>query len=320
MKKLNGLGILVILFVALLSSCIGQEESEKIEGTIEETGETGAVEETGTEEIGWTVDEWREHLFFLDMREQSALGMVSGLRNLDALPMGTHMKYRVEFGGELSQTGAPADIIIGLTKSGTESIDGIECTVIDFTQEMKMEAFGMTMNTLAEGTEWVDETGAPVKMEATATGESEEIEMLTEFTGIRTGEESYEGHECWVYEMTQTSEVAGETAEMKIKQYVDKNSYAVVRVFYEVMGIEQDSGYLKPGVSTGEFEWELGNRETIITEMGTFDCQIIYLKTDGKIIGTIWANEEYKAPIKYYYSYKAEGSQFDMTLTLLEYS
>jgi hypothetical protein len=205
MKKLNRITVLVILFVALISSCIGQEETEKAEGTIEET-----------EETGWTVGEWKEHLFFLDMREQSAMGMVSGLRNLDALPIGTHMKYRVEFGGQLTQTSAPVDIIIGLSISGKETIDGIECTVIDFTQEMKMETFGMTMNMIAEGTEWVDETGAPVKMEATAIGDSEEIEMLTEFTGNRIGEESYEGHECWVYEMTQTSEVMDQSAEMKI--------------------------------------------------------------------------------------------------------
>jgi hypothetical protein len=324
MEKMQKIIVLAIFFMALISSCIGQEEAEDIEGTIEEIEEAGEKEEAGEPEIveeeGWTAEQWKEHLFFLDMREQSAMGMISGLRNLDALPMGTHMKYNVAFGGELEQTGAPIDIIIGLTISGKESVDGIECTVIDFTQEMQMESFGITMNMIAEGIEWVDETGAPVKMEATAEADSEEMEMLTTFTGNRIGEESYKGHECWIYEMTQTSEVMDQSTEMKLVQYVDKSSYAVVRTIYEMMGTEQDSGYLEPAVSTGEFDWELGNRETITTPMGTFDCQIIYLKENNKVLGTIWANEEYNAPIKYFYSYKTEDTEFEMTLTLLEYA
>lgn len=313
MKKIKKITVLAIFIMALISSCIGQEETEDLEGAIEETGQP-------EEETGWTVEQWKTHLFFLDMREQSAMGMVSGLRNLDTLPIGTHMKYRVEFGGELQQTDAPLDIIIGLTISGKEPLNGIECTVIDFTQEMEMKSFGLTMDTIAEGTEWVDDTGAPVKMEATAVAKSEEIEMLTTFTGNRIREEPYEGHQCWVYEITQTSEVKDQAAEMKLVQYVDKSSYAVVRTIYEMMGTEQDSGYLEPAATTGVFEWELGDQENITTEMGTFDCQVIYLKSNGKILGTIWANEEYHSPIKYYYSYKTEDKDFEMTLTLLEYS
>lgn len=316
---MKSIAILAILAVALISSCIGQEEvEERAEEEIGEIEEVEQVEEA--EEKGWTVEQWKDYLFFLDMREQSALGMITGLRNLDALPMGTHMKYNIEFGGELEGTGMPLDIVIGLAVSGKEVIDGIDCTVIDFTQDMEMEAFGMAMTMTAEGTEWVDETGAPVKMEATATGESEEMEMLTEFTGDRIGEESYEGHDCWIYEMTQTSEVMGQSTEMTFVQYVDKSSYAVVRTIYEMMGTEQDSGYLEPAVSVGEFEWELGDRETITTEMGTFDCQVIYLKVNDEVLGTIWANEEYRVPVKYVYSYKTEDTEFTLTMTLLEYA
>ena len=304
--------ILAILAIALISSCIGQEEVG------EETGEK-ATEEVG-EEKGWTIENWKEHLFFLDIREQSAAGMVTGLRNFEALPMGTHMKYKVEFGDGTEETGMPYEIVIGLTVSGKEPIDGIECTVIDFTQDMEMETFGISMTMTFEGTEWVDETGAPVKMEGTAITKSEDVEMPTEFTVERIGEELYEGHDCWLYEMTQSTEMMGQSMEVKFVQYVDKSSFAVVRALSEMMGTEQDSGYLEPEVSAGEFEWELGNRETITTELGTFDCQVIYLKVNGEVLGTIWANEEFKVPIKYVYSYKTEDTEFEMTMTLLEYA
>jgi hypothetical protein len=53
--------------------------------------------------------------------------------------------------------------------------------------------------------------------------------------------------------------------------------------------------------------------------MGTYDCQVIYLKKEGKIVGTIWANEEFRAPLKYTVSYEIEDLKLDMTLILLEY-
>lgn len=310
--------IVAILVAALISSCISQEEKVK-EEEIEEKG--AKEEEVGKEEEEeeWTAETWKEHLFFLDIREQSAPGLVTGLRNLEALPVGTHLAYEVEFGGD-EEKGMLYEIIIGLTVSGEETISGIDCTVIDLTQEMEMESFGITMTTVFEGTEWVDDTGVPVKMEGTAVGKSEEIEMPVEFTGERIGEESYQGHECWVYEMTQSSEMMGQSVEMEYVQYVDKSSYAVVRTITKIMGAEQDSGYLKPAVPVEEFEWELGNRETITTQMGTFDCQVIYLKVNDKVFGTIWANEEYRVPLKYVYSPQVEDTEFEMTMTLVEYT
>lgn len=68
---------------------------------------------------------------------------------------------------------------------------------------------------------------------------------------------------------------------------------------------EPDAKYIE-GTYAGR-KWELGSRERITTELGTFDCQVIYLKDNGRTTGTIWANEKIRTPIKYIVYYEQEG-------------
>lgn len=277
----------------------------------------------------FTVEDWKEHLILLNpTAEVSTGGPALGVRNIQDLPTGTHMLYRIEFEGAVEQVSQPVSMTLGCTVSGTELIDGINTTVLDVTLDMTMDFLGDPMMLSFEGTEWLDETGAPVKMEGNAIGNMDAVEILISYTTERTGEEVYHGHDCWILSMTQSMEVEGlPPAEMTIVQYMDKESFAVVRMITTVMGEvvnvlggKADTGYIEPKGAPGNLVWELNGWERITTELGTYDCQIIYLKEDSKIVGTMWVKKEIKAPLRYVFSYKYGGENLEVMMTLIEYT
>lgn len=288
--------VAAILIMALSASCIGQKTE-------------------------FTVEDWKEHLSFVKPSVgQSSGSMVSGFNNLEDLPTGTHMVFKIIFVGTSEGMDIPLDITVGFTIAGKEVVDGIDTVRADITQNMEMDAFGETMTMTFEGQEWMDLDGAPVKMEGTASTEMAGMEILLSFTFKRIGEEQYHGHDCWILEMVETMEMAGmPETEIKMTMYVDKESYSVVRMLTKMGEEEVDTGYIEPVISLGDIVWELGDRETITTEFGTYDCQVIHLKENGETIGTIWANEDIRAPIKYVISYKSEDTEFGITMILLEY-
>lgn len=303
MKKIL---VAAILVMALMSSCIGQKKE-------------------------FTIDDWKKHLAFSDPHTSQNYDWVSGFHNVEELPLGTHIVLNVEFEGTAEETEMWPDTTVGLTISGREAVDGIDCTVIEYTMDMEIETFGEKMILALEGTGWVDETGGIVKTEGTAEEEFRGKKRLGKASGKRTGEEQYHGHDCWVFTTLQSTEVAGvpatEEEVVQYTEYMDKESHAVVRMITKVLGEEIDTGYIEPEIpSFGELQWKLGDRETITTEMGTYQCQIIYLKENdepgetGETVGTIWANEEIRVPLKYVISLKTEGAGIEMVMTLIEYT
>ena len=107
--------------------------------------------------------------------------------------------------------------------------------------------------------------------------------------------------------------------ETKMTTYMDKESYATVRTIVEEEEMEMDSGFNEAATFVAELDWVLGGRETITTELGTYDCQVIYLQENGETVGTIWANEDIKAPLKYVITLETEnlGMVVTMEMTMI---
>ncbi len=291
MKKIVVCAILVLV----LASCIGQKE--------------------------WTVDEWREHLSFATPPlGQDPASMIAGFHNIGELPTGTHVVFDVTAEGVLQGMSVTVDMTMGYTAAGTDTVDGIECTVVDVDIEMHMNVMDEVLIMSVKGKEWVDRNGAPVKIDEEATMELGEFKIPFSIEVSRTGEELYHGHDCWILSGTQGLEIMGISAGGEITEYIDKESYTIVRSITTIGEEEADTGYIEPPIFVLGLTWELGGREAITTELGTFDCQIIYVKQNGELIGTIWATEDIKVPIKYVYSYETTDTDLEMTMTLVEYT
>lgn len=293
----------IVVVLILLSSCIGQKENGK-EGEPEPSKE-------------WTVKDWKEHLSFGTFRidQNISTGIVTGLDNIDKVPSGTHLVYTIEVKGGLDMN-MPVETIVDITVLGSDVINSTPCTVLDIVIDMTMTMFGESMTTTFEGKQWVDDKGVPVKAELEGVQKLEDFEAPASLRGIRTSEEVFHGHDCWVFVMTQRSDMGFSSIEMEIIQYLDKETSALVRMITRMEEKEQDTGYIEP-VSTGEPVWVLGDREVITTEAGTYDCQIIYVKDDEKTLVTMWATEDVTVPIRCVYSYGTEGV---VVMTLVEYS
>ena len=291
MKKIVVCAILVIV----LASCIGQTE--------------------------WTIDEWREHISFASPPlGQDPASMIAGFHNIEELPTGTHIVFDIQAEGVLQGTNVTVDMTMGFTVAGTDTVDGIECTVVDVDIEMNMNIMDESLIMRVKGKEWVDRNGAPVKVDEEATMEIGEFKIPFSINVGRTGEELYQGHDCWVLSGTQSLEIMGISAGGKITEYMDKESHAIVRSITTIGEEEADTGYIEPPIFVLGLTWELGGRETITTELGTYDCQIIYVKQNGELMGTIWATEDIRSPIKYVYSYETTDTDLEMTMTLVEYT
>jgi hypothetical protein len=289
--------LIVAIAILLLSSCIGQEKE-------------------------WTVDDWKDHLMFVNPSgtEGGIPGFVPTSGTVKTLPVGTHMVFSVTSEGGTGTFETPMNMVMGLTYLGTELIDGEECVALQVTMNMEMEVFGGTMTMVGEGKEWVREDGAPMKMDLEATGSMEGIEIPMTVTGVLTDETVYEGHDCWVFTMTEKTEMMGTSAEMEMITYMDKASRSPVRMIMKMGETEQDSGYIEPVMPSGPSTWELGPEETITTPLGTYKCQVIYVMEEGKRVGTIWATRDMRAPVKYVYTFENEDSKLEMTMVLIEYS
>jgi hypothetical protein len=106
--------------------------------------------------------------------------------------------------------------------------------------------------------------------------------------------------------------------EVKILQYMDKETQTIVRQVMTVGEQEMDSEYIEPPLS-GELLWELGHKETISTELGEYECQIILLKEEGKEVGKMWVSKDFKTPLRYTFSLEEEDMEITMTLTAYEF-
>lgn len=303
----------VMLIMALLCSCISQKKPAEAPGL---TGETGAEETQG-----WTVDQWKEHLSFATLPlGQDPTSMVAGFRNVGDLPTGTHITYNMKSDGIFQGAKTTSDATMDLTVSGTEVVDGITCTVMDVATNMNVESEGSTMVITIDGKEWLDEEGVPVKVEENVSMKFGEYVIPMSIALERTGEEIYNGRDCWVFTGTQTMEVLGTKAEGNITEYMDKETCSVVRVMSTIGDQNVDTGYMEPPKPPETQEWESDGRESITTPAGTYDCQVIYLKENGKKVGTIWANEDVNVPIKYTFTYEAENTTLEVTATLVAYT
>jgi hypothetical protein len=271
----------------------------------------------------WTVEDWKDHLFLLNPTlSQDTSTMMPGFENLKGLPTGTHFAYHVEMEGTSMGIETPMTMDIGITFSGKEVIDGIDCHAIDLSMTMELSMLGESIKMEMEGTEWVDEvSGAPVKatMNMETDMESIGVPFPMEFVIERVGEAEYHGHDCWILEMSQEMEMMGtDLGEVKIVQYMDKETMAVVRQVMTMGEEEIDSEYIEPPLS-GELQWELGHKETISTGLGTHECQIIVLKEEGKEVGKMWVSKDFKTPLRYVFSVQDETMEMTMTMTLTAY-
>lgn len=294
---------LVVLAIVMASMCIGQQPQEE------------------KEPRGWTVQQWRDHLTFMSPPlGQDATSMVPAFRNSEALPIGTHIVYQVQSVGTFRGAPTSMDMTMDVTISGKEVINGIDCTVMDIVMDILMGSRDESFTMVISGKEWVDQYGTPVRVEEETTMKFSEYDVPISMTVERTGEELYYGHDCWVFSGTQTTNVMGKMTEGVVLEYVDKKSAQVVRAVITVGEEEADTGYIEPPLSIEELEWKLGERETATTEMGEYDCQIIYLKEDDEVVGTLWVNEDIRAPLKYVFSYRTADMDLVLTMTLIEYT
>jgi hypothetical protein len=262
----------------------------------------------------WTVEEWKDHLFIPSPRmDQTMSNMITGFDNIEELPPGTHILFKGKADGYSQEDTAVFDMTIDVTvQNGL--IQGKDVTIIEITLEMEHPSVSLGI----KNTEWVDRTGTPLRMEGEIrTALVEGTESLTRYTLELIGEEQYKGLECWVYAGTERTDVTGMDVniETEIMQYIDKESKAVVRVITNNGQVDQSVD--TPSMS--KLEWELGGKETITTDMGRYDCQVIYLKKDDEIVGTMWVNKAFRTPLKYIILYETEDTKLEIDMTLAKY-
>lgn len=297
--------IFAVLATALISSCIGQADETK----------------------KWTVVDWRNHLIFINPNFSQSMtsSMGAGLINVGELPVGTYMAFKGEGKTSAEEMEMPSNMTLSMAVLGKEPIKGTACSVIEIVMMVQWEAEDQSSTMTAKGKEWLDEKGTPHRVEGELIIDLLGREMPTTFSLELVGEELYEGHDCWVLQGVSETEIMGVSmGETAVTQYVDKESYAVIRQISNDGETEIDSGYNEAATYVSELKWVLGERETITTDLGTYDCQIIYLQENGKTVGTLWANGDIRAPVKYELAYEMKSMGIEMTMelvmTLVEYT
>jgi len=267
--------------------------------------------------VQWTAEDWQSYLTFVNPRmDRCAATFMIPLSNSGNLKIGTAAAFEITFEGSRHTLSLPSFMKIRFVITGKDTVKGIPCTVVDVTSEMDFESVIVTFS----GKEWVDSTGAVVKMVGTATGLYEGYEMPMNYIIERTGEEEYNGHECWIFSVIENMEVGTNTQEIRTIQYMEKETYTLVRMITDILGREVDSGYIEPLIPLKELQWELGATEELHTEMGDYRCQIIYLKEENEPYGTLWVSKQVRAPLKYVISLKEEDVELKMTIVLIEYA
>ncbi|MBU7017273.1 MAG: hypothetical protein HXS44_07165 [Theionarchaea archaeon] len=262
-----------------------------------------------------TVQEWKDHLFIpIPRMDQTISNMIGGFDNIEELPPGTHILFTGAADGYFQEDTAILNTSMEVTvQSGV--IQGKECTVVEITFEMEHSSVSMTV----KSTEWVDRTGTPLRMEGEiGTSLVEGTGSLTRYALELVGEEQYKEFDCWIYGGTERTEVAGMKAsiETEIMRYVDKESKAVVRLITNngQTDLTMDTSFMSG------LEWELGGREITTTDVGKYESQVIYLKNNDRIVGTMWVNRAFRTPLKYVIFYEREDSKLEMVMTLVEYT
>lgn len=250
---------------------------------------------------------------------QDPTSMITGIRNIEQLPVGTHIVTAVTVEGTVHEVPTRRDTVMDVTVSGRDIIDGIHCIVIDFTMEMKIKEQGETMIITSSGAEWLDEEGIPVKLKEDMTMTFDSFTIPLSIEVMRDRKDVYKGHDCWVFSGVQTTTVMGNTVEDTILMYLDRKSAFVVWVLTEIGDEPVDTGYMEPPTPVDALHWELGDKELITTSMGVYECQPIYLK-EHDIIGTIWAHKDFNIPVKYVYTIKTEEMDITVTMILVAYT
>jgi hypothetical protein len=268
-----------------------------------------------------TVNEWKEHLSVLNPPlGQDPTSMISGGHNIDILPVGTRITFAVESKRVHNGIDTTTTMTINAVVTGKDHINATECTIFDITMDMHVTVIDESMDIAITGTEWVDSTGAPVKVDEAVTLKFDGMEVPMKISVTRKAEGTFYGHECWVYTGVQTMEMGEEPEESSIIEYMEKKSCAVIQTITSIGDETVDTGYMEPPVGISDCEWELGRKERIKTDAGRYTCQVITLKHKGSVVATIWAHDSVRIPIKYVYHYQTADSDIQCTMTLIEYS
>ncbi|MBU7016223.1 MAG: hypothetical protein HXS44_01845 [Theionarchaea archaeon] len=299
----KGIVCMTLLIVGITTQCIEQEPVQ-------------------------TTKDWKGSLYFVNppMDPRIILDLVTGFGNMP--PAGTLLDYRVELIKTKEGTVNSYDMTMQVSILEKEIIDGKECTALHIFTRIKMKFQEFLIIATSTQKEWIDSNGALVKLDVEDTSTeyigNEEIvlggmEIPIKTTGALIGEEYYNGHECWIFLVTYVSETGEIASKTEVTVYLDKETRLMVRKITTTGEKEEDSGYIEPVISPGSV-WVLGPREKLDTSMGEYDCQVIYIKKSGEIVGKIWVSEEMKTPLKYVYFYETEELSSTVTMTLIWYS
>ena len=299
----KGIVCMTLLLVAMTTLCIGQESVQ-------------------------TAQDWKDSLYFVNppMGPSTASDLVTGFGNMP--PAGALLDYRVELVETKEGTVNSNDMTMQVSILEKDIVDGKECTVLHIFTRRKIQFQEFSFIVTSTQKEWIDANGALVKLDVEDTstefiGNGEIVlggmEIPIKTTGALKGEEHYNGHDCWIFLVTHISGTGEIASKKEVTMYLDKETHLMVRKITKTDKKEEDSGYIEPVISPGSI-WEMGPREKLDTSMGLYDCQIIYIKKSGEIVGKIWVTEEMKTPLKYMYFFETEDSSTTVTMTLIWYS
>jgi hypothetical protein len=293
MVRIRNLKKIVIVFLILSTACINQKEL--------------------------TVEEWKQQLVLLDPPlGQDPMSMITGIDNVGILPVGAYVKVKVEYQGTVQGVDTAAQMTIDMTVLKREVSHSGLLTVLGVGIDAHFESQNETIDVAIEGTEWLDEEGVPVRIEEEVTMNLGGFEVPMVFAISRTGEEVYEGRECWVFMGTQTINLPG-LGESRVLGYIDKGSKTVVRAMTSIGGEEVDTGFVEPPVIVGALTWDLGSQESVSTAMGKVQCQVIHLLNGNQEVGTLWVNKDMAVPVRIVRSYESESMDLEVTVTLDTY-
>jgi hypothetical protein len=293
MKIISNSTKMVVLLLILSTACISQKEL--------------------------TVEEWKEQLVLLNPPlGQDPMSMITGIDNIGILPVGTYVKVQVEYQGTVQGIDTAARMTIDLTVLKRDVSHSGLLTVLGVGIDAHFESQNETVDVVIEGTEWLDEEGVPVRIEEEVTMNLGGFEVPMVFAINRTGEEVYQGRDCWSFMGTQTINLPG-LGESRVLGYIDKESKTVVRAMTSIGGEEVDTGFFEPPVAFEALEWNVGSQESVVTELGKIKCRTIYLTLEGQKIGTLWANKDILVPVKVTRTYTSEDLDLTVTTTLEAY-
>ncbi len=279
------------------------------------------------QERGLTGHDWKDSLYFVNppIGPNAAPSLITGFGNLEILPQGALLDFKIELEETVEGTVRSFDMTIQITILGKEIVDGKECTVLYITTRRNIQVHESSFIMTSKQREWIDANGTPVKLDLEDTdtvfsGKGENVVLAglkvpVKTTGILIGEEHYQGHECWAFSITTVAGIGGLASKTETIVHLDKETLLMVHKVTESKKEKEDSGYIEPVISE-ESTWEMGPRECIDTSTRVYDCQVIYLKKAGELVGIIWVTEDIKTPLKYVYFFETEDSHTTVTMTL----